>query len=84
MAIKKGNTDRSKFNVGDRVLIQDVAPSKKWNSEGIIKDIRTSEDKTTHSYIVKSDNGNDILRSKRFLKLKPDVKERSVRFTSGS
>ena len=60
--MKKGYTDRCRFNIGYRVLIQDVASSKKWNSEGIIKDIRTSEDNTTHSYIVKSDNGNDILR----------------------
>ena len=41
MALKKGYTDRSTFNVGDRVLIQDVASSKKWDSEGIIKAIRT-------------------------------------------
>ena len=82
--MKKGNMDRSKFNIGDRVLIQDLASTKKWNSEGIIKDIRTSEDKTTHSYIVKADNGNDLLRNKRFPKLKPHVEERSVSFAPGS
>ena len=61
-----------------------MASSEKWASEGIIKAIRTSEDNTMRSYIVKSDSGNDLLRKKRFLKLKPQLKERRNTFSTGS
>ena len=84
MSLKKGCPNKSLFSVGDRVLIQDVASSKKWDSEGIIKAVRTAEDNTTQSYIVKSDSGNALLRNKRWLKLKPQLEERRGTFSVDS
>ena len=40
LALKKGNKDKSVFEVGDRVLIQDIASTKKWDTEGTIIDVR--------------------------------------------
>ena len=81
LAMKKGYKDKSVFEIGDRVLIQDVASTKKWDQEGTIIDVRVSEDKSTNSYVVKKDNGNDVLRNKRFLKIKHSTEKRSVTFS---
>ena len=84
LALKKGNKDKISFEVGERVQIQDIASTKKWDSEGTIIDVRESEDKTTNSYVVKKDNGNDVLRNKRFLKIKYDTERKSVTFSDDS
>ena len=66
MLLKKGCPNKSLFSIGDRFLIQDVASYKMWYSEGIIKAIRTSEDNTTKSYIVKSNSEMIYLEMKGF------------------
>ena len=84
LAMKKGNRDKSSFEIGDRVLIQDIASTKKWDSEGTIIDVRESEDKTTNSYVVKIENGNEVLRNKRFLKMKYNSTKKAVTFSDNS
>ena len=67
IALKKGRSCPNSFEVGDRCVVQDVL-NKRWNILGTIKEKRASEDGSYRSFIVKKDDGTEILGNARFLK----------------
>ena len=48
---KKGKKPKETYEIGERVLIQDVA-SHQWNKEGTVISLRQSQDGTVVSYLL--------------------------------
>ena len=63
-----GSDVQPDFAVGDQVRIQDPI-SKLWDSIGMVIEIRPSK----NSYLIRRDEGADLVRNRRFLKRLPHV-----------
>jgi len=63
-----GSDVQPDFAVGDQVRIQDPI-SKLWDSIGMVIEIRP----TKNSYLIRRDEGADLVRNRRFLKRLPHV-----------
>ena len=63
---KKKNSNREKFEIGDKVWLQDPH-SKKWVSKGVITEARTNQDDRQTTFVVKGDSGREYLRNEQML-----------------
>ena len=67
IALKKGRSSPNDFEIGDRIVVQDVV-NKRWSIKGTITQKRWSEDGSHRSFIVEKDDGTEIIRNAKFLK----------------
>ena len=63
---KKKNCNREKFEIGDKVWLQDPH-SKKWVSKGVITEARINQDNRQTTFVVKGDTGREYLRNEQML-----------------
>ena len=73
---KKGKTPKEIYEIGEKVLVQDLA-SKAWNKEATVIAIRTAIDGTIVSYLLDI-NGYETARHRKFMRklVLPDNTER--------
>ena len=60
-AARKGNRDRSVFEIHKKVMIQLQVGAKTWHERGTIWECLQSDDRTANSYQVEKDKGGIIL-----------------------
>ena len=68
---RPGRVSKEIYEVGEKVLVQDVK-SKKWKKTGIIDAVRTAHDGTIVSYEL-TIGGNKTTRHRRFLRKVPTI-----------
>ena len=68
LANRKDNRDKSPFEVGQRLMLQNAVGNGVWEEQGTNKEIRKSGDKTIQSYILTKNSGNVVVRNKRYFK----------------
>ena len=66
---KKEKTDQNKltFEVNERVCLQDQK-TKRWDVQGVVKDVRVSEEGTILSYDIVLSNNHITSRHRRFIR----------------
>ena len=63
---KKGRKPKEIYEIGVRVLVQDVA-SRQWNKEGTVISLRQSQDGTVVSYLLNI-NGFETARHCKYMR----------------
>ena len=78
---KKGKTPKEMYEIGEKVLVQDVA-TRQWSKEGTVISIRTAMDGTVVSYVLDI-NGYETARHRKFLRklVLPNDRDRELRGT---
>ena len=78
---KKGRKPKEIYEIGERVLVQDVA-SRQWTKEGTVISLRQSQDGTVVSYLLDI-NGFETARHRKYMrKLNlPDNNEEQIERT---
>ena len=81
---KKGKTPKEIYEVGERVLVQDMA-TRQWSKEGKVISIRTAVDGTVVSYLLDI-NGYETARHRKFMRklVLPDDRDRDMLRGTGS
>ena len=73
-AEKLGRRSKDQFQVGDKVLCQNMK-TMKWTIRGEVMESREAEDGSVRSFIVKTERGRSTLRNSRHLKFQIPVKK---------
>ena len=63
---KKGRKPKETYEIGERVLIQDVA-TRQWSKQGTVISLRQSQDGTVVSYLLDI-NGFETARRRKFMR----------------
>ena len=63
---RKGRKPKETYEIGERVLIQDLATCQ-WNKEGTVISLRQSQDGTVVSYLLDI-NGFETARHRKFMR----------------
>ena len=81
---KKGKTPKELYEIGEKVLVQDLA-TRQWNKEAKVIAIRTAVDGTVVSYLLDI-NGYETARHRRFMRklVLPDNTEREGAMLRGT
>ena len=81
---KKGKTPKEIYEIGEKVLVQDLA-SKAWNKESTVIAIRTAVDGTVVSYLLDI-NGYETAHHRKFMRklVLPDNTEREGAMLRGT
>ena len=67
-ARRRGRGSREDVKVGDRVRIQDIKNGK-WSQLGTVESLRICEDGGTRSVVVQSDQGRQLIRNSKYIRL---------------
>ena len=63
---KKGRKPKETYEIGERVLIQDVG-TRQWNKQGTVISLRQSQDGTVVSYLLDI-NGYETSRHRKYMR----------------
>ena len=65
--MKKGKSTFRKYNIGQKVLIQNQN-SKLWETSAIIHEERISDDGYSWSYVLETESGQKLIRNQKYIK----------------
>ena len=65
--MKKGRSTFRKYNIGQKVLIQNQN-SKLWETSAIIHEERISDDGYSWSYVLETESGQKLIRNQKYIK----------------
>ena len=76
---KKGKTPKEIYEIGEKVLVQDLA-TRQWSKEGTVISVRTTVDGTVVSYLLDI-NGYATARHRKFMRklVVPDTEREEAR-----